>query len=85
MSTLGHTKTSGKDVQTRGTENIVGGMKKSGVRRLVSLTGAGVRGPEDRPNLSDRAFVLLLKLLQPDVLRMPSVTRSSSKTPASIG
>lgn len=68
LSALGHTKTSTGDVQTRGTTHIVAAMKKHGVRRLVSLTGAGVRDPGDRPKLVDRVFSGLLKLLQRDVL-----------------
>ena len=48
--------------------NIVEAMKERGVPRLVSLTGAGVRVPEDRPKLVDRAFGFLLGRLQPDVL-----------------
>ena len=68
LSALGHTKTSPKDVQARGTRNIVAAMKGRGVRRIVSLTGAGVRDPGDRPKLVDRVFSGLLKLLQRDVL-----------------
>lgn len=65
---LGHTKTSAKDVQEVGTANIVAAMKKHGVRRVVSLTGAGVRDPKDEPKLFDRVIVAALKLLQRDVL-----------------
>lgn len=68
LISLGHTKTSTKDVQTTGTENIVRAMNKHGVRRLVSLTGAGVRDPRDEPRLFDKAITALLKLLQKDVL-----------------
>ena len=68
LSALGHTKTSPKDVQARGTENIVAAMKEHGARRLVSLTGAGVKDPGDRPKLVDRVFSGLLKVLQRDVL-----------------
>lgn len=68
LSVLGHTKTSTNDVQTVGTENIFGAMKKNGVSRLISLTGAGVRDEKDSPKLVDRVFGLLLKLLQPAVL-----------------
>lgn len=68
LSALGPTKTSTKYVQTRGTENIVAAMRKHGVRRLVSLTGAGVRDPKDRPKLFDRVIGALLKRLQRDVL-----------------
>lgn len=65
---LGHTKTSTKDVQARGTQNIVAAMRRHGVRRLISLTGAGVRDPQDEPKVVDRAITGLLKLLQRDVL-----------------
>ncbi len=68
LSTLGHTKSSAKDVQTVGTQNIVAAMKESGVRRLVSLTGAGVSDPRDQPKFFDKAITALLKLLQKDVL-----------------
>ena len=69
LSALGQTKTSPKDVQARGTRNIVAAMKEHGVRRLVSLTGAGVRDPRDEPKLVDKAITFLLKKLQPDVLK----------------
>lgn len=68
LSALGHAKGAPRDVQTRGTQNIVAAMKKHGVRRLVSLTGAGVRDPADRPKLFDRAIVAVLQLVQRDVL-----------------
>jgi putative NADH-flavin reductase len=68
LSALGHTKTSAKDVRAVGTKNIVAAMKKHGVRRLVSLTGAGVRDPRDQPKLIDKAIRFLLKTLQRDVL-----------------
>ena len=68
LSTISHTKTSTRDVQTEGIENIIRAMKKHGVRRLVSLTGAGVRDPKDEPKLVDKIIDSLLKLLQRDVL-----------------
>jgi putative NADH-flavin reductase len=68
VSALGHTKTSSKDVLTEGTKNIVAAMNKHGVRRLVCLTGAGVRDPKDEPKLVDRAIGALLKLVQRDLL-----------------
>ena len=68
LSALGHTKTSPKDVQTRGTQNIVAAMEEHGVRRLVSLTGAGVRDPKDEPKPVDKIITFLLERLQPDVL-----------------
>jgi putative NADH-flavin reductase len=68
VSALGHAKGSPEDVQTRGTANIVAAMEKHGVRRLVSLTGAGVRDPRDEPKFVDKAITFLLKRLQPAVL-----------------
>ena len=68
LSALGQTKASPKDVQTRGTQNIVAAMHKHGARRLVSLTGAGVRDPRDEPKLADRAIAFLPKRLQPNSL-----------------
>lgn len=65
---LGHTRTSTKDVHESGAANIVAGMKKHGVRRVVSVTGAGVRDPKDEPKLLDRVIVAALKLLRRDVL-----------------
>ncbi len=68
LSALGHTKTSSKDVLTEGIKNIAAAMNKHGVRRLVTLTGAGVRDPKDEPKLVDRVIGSLLKLLQRDLL-----------------
>ncbi len=69
LMVLGHTKTSNKDVLTVGTRNIVNAMKKHGVQRLVNLTGAGVRDPQDRPKFVDKVFGFALARLQPDLLR----------------
>jgi len=69
LSVLGHTKSSNKDVLTVGTRNIVNAMQQHGVRRLISLTGAGVRDPQDQPKLVDKVFGFALGRLQPDLLR----------------
>lgn len=69
LSVLGHSKTSNKDVLTVGMRNIVNAMKEHGVRRLINLTGAGVRDPQDQPKLVDKVFGFALKRLQPDLLR----------------
>lgn len=68
VSTLGHTKTSAKDIQTVATRHIVAAMKAHGVARVVSLTGAGVRDPHDRPKFVDRTFGLLLAIFARDVI-----------------
>ena len=68
LSALGHTKTLSKDVLSEGIKNIIAAMNKHGVRRLISLTGAGVRDPKDEPKLVDKIIGSLLKLLQRDLL-----------------
>ena len=56
------------DAMTVGARHIVDAMTQHGVRRVITLTGAGVREAEDRPGLVDSVIVALLKALQPQVL-----------------
>lgn len=68
LSALGHAKGSPNDVQTVATEHIVAAMKRRGVTRLVSLTGAGVRDPHDEPKFADKVIRFLLKTFAGKVL-----------------
>ncbi len=70
ISALGQTRArpSTKDVMTVAAEHIVAAMKKQGVRRLVTLVGAGVAFPQDRPSRPGQVMSALLKLLAGDVL-----------------
>lgn len=67
ISVLGPTRPPVPGMMETSAKNIVAAMKKHGVRRLVSTTGAGVRQPEDRPKLADHLISALLKLLAKDV------------------
>jgi putative NADH-flavin reductase len=67
LSVLGHTQGSPKTMQTQGIQHIIAAMRQQGVRRLVSLTGAGIRAPQDRPKLVDHLIGFLLKTLARDV------------------
>ena len=49
-------------------KNIVAGMKKHGVQRLVSTAGAGVRQPQDEPKFIDLFMMALLNVLVKNVL-----------------
>lgn len=69
LSVLGHTKNSPDRMQTLAMQNIVAAMQQHGVKRLISLTGAGVKDPKDQPKLIDRVIRGLLVLLQRNVLR----------------
>lgn len=44
-------------------KNIVAAMQTHAVRRLISMTGAGVRQPEDEPKFVDHFFRIMLHLL----------------------
>lgn len=68
LSALGHAKGSQEDVQTVATQHIVAAMNAHGVRRLISLTGAGVADPRDAPKLWNRAIQGLMKLVARSVL-----------------
>jgi putative NADH-flavin reductase len=69
LSALGQTKGAPKDMQTVATRNIVAAMQQHGVRRLVSLTGAGVDAPQDQPKLINHLIKLALKTLSGAVIQ----------------
>jgi putative NADH-flavin reductase len=56
-------------VMTRAAQQLLRAMPQHGVRRLVTLTGAGVAVPGDRPGPLDHLIRTLLRLTQPEVLR----------------
>ena len=68
ISTLGPTRPPVPHMMETSAKNIVAGMKKHGVRRLISTTGAGVRQPEDQPKFVDQFIGFLLSLLAKDVV-----------------
>ncbi len=68
LSTLGQTKTSSKDMLTVAARHIVPAMQKHGVRRMVTLVGAGVPHERDRSSPGRRFMRGLMKLVARDVL-----------------
>ena len=68
ISALGPTRPPVPHMMETSAKNIVAGMKKHGVKRLVSTTGAGVRQPEDQPKFIDHFFGFLLNILAKDVV-----------------
>jgi putative NADH-flavin reductase len=83
VSVLGHAPNAPKDVLTVATEHILTAMRTHGVRRLVSLTGAGVADRHDRPRLWNKAISWLLARLQPELLadseRQAELIRASDR------
>lgn len=69
VSVLGHTKHSPDNLLKRSMLNITESMRASGVKRIILLTGAGVRFPEDRPKFMDKFIRFLLKLTAGRVLQ----------------
>jgi putative NADH-flavin reductase len=69
ISVIGQSKDSPRDLQTVAINHIIAAMNKYGVRRLVSLTGAGVDDPHDRPKLANHLIKLALKMMSGHVLR----------------
>lgn len=68
VSALGPTRPPVPHMMEISAKNIVAGMKKHGVRRLISTTGAGVRQPEDKPKFIDCFIGFLLNLVAKDVV-----------------
>ena len=65
VSLLGHVQGSAPDVQTRAMHTIITAMKESGVRRLISLTGTGVRFPGDTISFVDAVLTNAVKIVDP--------------------
>jgi putative NADH-flavin reductase len=65
---IGPTKDGSKNIMTIAAYHIITAMERHGVRRLVTLTGAGVRDPNDLPQFRDRAISAMLRLTARDVL-----------------
>lgn len=63
VSLIGHVKGSEEGFQTKAIGEIVELMRKSGIQRIISLTGGGVRNDEDKPKPIDRFIVFAMKNL----------------------
>lgn len=68
LSLFGQVAGSPRTLQTDGTAAIVAAMREHRVPRLVTLSGGGLRAPQDRPKLVDRVIRGLLKLVSGHVL-----------------
>lgn len=68
VSTLGSTRPPVPAMMETAASNILAAMKKHGVRRIVSTTGAGIRQLEDKPKLMDHLIGALLNLLAKEVV-----------------
>jgi putative NADH-flavin reductase len=69
ISVLGPTRPLVPGMMELAAKNIVSVMQAHHIKRLISITGAGVRDPQDQPGLFDRAMKALLTLMAGEVLR----------------
>jgi len=65
VSFIGHVKGSLPHVQTDAMRMLVAAMQAQDLRRVVSLTGTGVRFPGDHITLIDRVLNMSIKLIDP--------------------
>lgn len=66
VSFIGHVKGSPKTVQTEAMKILVSEMQKQNIKRVISLTGTGVRMPGDSPSFIDKILNLSIILIDPD-------------------
>ncbi len=65
ISTIGHIKNSDPLMQTKGITNIVKSMQEYGIKRILSLTGTGVRNNGDTPSIIDKILNIAVKIVDP--------------------
>ena len=63
MNVLGHSKNTPANMQTVAIKNIIQAMYSTGVKRLITLTGAGVFAEGDKPSTFDNLITSLLKFV----------------------
>lgn len=65
VSLVGHVKNSPASVQTDSIKTIAKVMKEYGLRRIISLTGTGVRLKGDTPSFIDKVLNICIRLVDP--------------------
>jgi putative NADH-flavin reductase len=65
ISVIGHVKGSPEFVQSEGITNVIKSMNNEKKNRLISLTGTGVRFPNDKITIMDRILNLAIGIIDP--------------------
>lgn len=63
VSLIGHTKHSTSNVHTEAIKTVIATMQALGLKRIVSLTGTGVRMPGDKITLADRLSEIGIRII----------------------
>lgn len=66
VSVIGHVSGADPRLQTKGITNIISAMAEAGVKRLISMTGAGVSDPDDVFQGTGILLTKALELVQKD-------------------
>ena len=66
ISTVGHIKNSDPLMQTKGITNIIKAMQELQIKRVISLTGTGVRINGDKPSILDKILNIAVKIIDPN-------------------
>jgi putative NADH-flavin reductase len=69
LVTLGQVKGGSKTIMEETAKVITTAMNKAGVRRLITLTGAGVAQPGDEPKMFNKFMSFMLNTFAKDVLK----------------
>lgn len=65
VSMIGHISGTHPEVQTVATKHCIAAMNQLGMRRIISLTGTGVRFDGDKPSLIDRLLTIGVGMVDP--------------------
>lgn len=69
VSFIGHVKGAPANVQTNAIKNVVAVCEKLKIKRVVSLTGTGVRLPDDKPSFIDKLLNVMVTIVDPDRIK----------------
>lgn len=69
VSFIGHVKGAPAGVQTNAMKNLVTVCEKLKIKRIVSLTGTGVRLPADKPSFIDKVLNVMVTVVDPNRIK----------------
>lgn len=82
VSVIGHGRSSPANLQSDAVTNVIEAMNQLGIKRLISLTGTGVRQKGDKITIIDRILNLSISLIDPkrikDGLRHAEIIQNSN-------
>lgn len=68
ISVIGHVKGSDPRMQRKGTAHMIAAMRHHGIRRIISLTGAGIPAEGDQPRFPDKMIRFVMNTFFKDLI-----------------